>query len=302
MIRNLLSIIYILLTITNAQESMPYNKLTPFEQKVILQKATEPPWSGEYVNHHEDGIYRCKQCNAPLFRSEDKFDARCGWPSFDDAIPGAVKRIPDADGIRTEIVCANCGSHLGHVFTGEGLTPKNTRHCVNSVSLNFTPAEPQTGRAIFASGCFWGVEYHFQKLPGVISTSVGYTGGHKKNPTYQEVCSGTTGHQEAVEIKFDPEKVSYDDLLRLYFETHDFTQTDGQGPDIGEQYLPYIFYTDDDQRRVAEKLITILKEKGYPVATKLEPATTFWKAEEYHQDYYRKNGKVPYCHIYRKIF
>jgi len=302
MFRNLITLLYIFIAIANAQVNMPYNKLTPFEQKVILHKATEPPWSGKYVNHHEDGTYRCKQCNTPLYRSDNKFDSGCGWPSFDDAIPGAVKRIPDADGVRTEIVCANCGGHLGHVFTGEGFTPKNTRHCVNSASLNFVPGESETDRAVFASGCFWGVEYHFQKLPGVISTTVGYTGGHKENPTYQEVCSGTTGHKEAVEIKFNPEKIAYTDLLKLYFETHDFTQTDGQGPDIGEQYLSYIFYTSDEQRRVAEKLITILREKGYPVATKLEPATTFWEAEEYHQDYYQNNGKQPYCHIYRKIF
>jgi peptide methionine sulfoxide reductase msrA/msrB len=292
-------------TLTYTQVTMKYNELTPFEQKIILGKGTEKPWTGKYVNYKEAGTYLCKRCDAPLYRSADKFEAHCGWPSFDDEIPGAIKRVPDADGIRTEIVCANCGAHLGHVFEGENLTPKNIRHCVNSASLNFIPPEskmPQTERAIFAAGCFWGTEYHFQQAAGVISTTVGYTGGHKDKPTYREVCSGTTGHKEALEIIFDPARTTFEQLAKLFFEIHDFTQTDGQGPDLGEQYLSYIFYTNNEQQKVAEKLVEILRQKGYQVFTKIEPAATFWKAEDYHQDYYQNNGKQPYCHIYRKIF
>lgn len=242
---------------------MEYNKLTPFEQKVILFKATERPWSGEYDNHKEDGTYTCKQCNAPLYRSADKFDSHCGWPSFEDEIPGAVKRISDANGLRTEIVCANCNGHLGHVFSGERFTDKNIRHCINSVSLNFIPkeAEPVTEKAIFDSGCFWGTEYYFQKAPGVKSTTVGYTGGHKNSPSYKQVSSGCTGHKEAVEVIYDPAKSSYEALVKLYFETHDFTQTNGQGTDIGVQYLSYIFYANEEQQKVAEKLIKILQDK-----------------------------------------
>ncbi len=125
--------------LTTINNPMKYNKLTEFEQYVILKKGTERPGSGEYEHNHEKGTYVCKQCNAPLYKSDDKFDSHCGWPSFDDEIEGAVKRIPDKDGHRTEIVCANCGGHLGHVFMGERFTDKNTRHCVNSVSLKFIP-------------------------------------------------------------------------------------------------------------------------------------------------------------------
>ena len=138
----------------------------------------------------------------------------------------------------------------------------------------------KTDTAIFAGGCFWGVEYYMQKEPGVISTTVGYTGGTKQNPTYEEVCAHVTGHVEAIEIAFDPEKTTYEKVARLFFEIHDPTQANGQGPDIGEQYLSVVYYRNEEQKAIAEKLIGILKEKGYNVVTKVIPATTFLEGGE----------------------
>lgn len=280
---------------------MKFNKLTIEEEYVILKKGTEYPFTGEYVNHKVAGIYSCKQCDSPLYSSEDKFDSHCGWPSFDDEIAGKVKRIPDADGKRTEIVCAKCGGHLGHVFEGEGFTEKNTRHCVNSISMNFLPLT-QLDTAYFASGCFWGTQYHFMKAKGVVATAAGYMGGNTFSPTYKEVCTGNTGHIEVVEVIFDNQKTSFEDMVKLYYETHDFEQIGGQGPDIGEQYQSVVFYTDESQKKMTEKYIRILTDKGFKVATLLRSAPEFWAAEEYHQEYYDKKNGVPYCHTYKKIF
>lgn len=286
-------------------KEMKYNVLTEEEKKVILYKATERPFTGEYDNFFEKGLYACKQCNAPLFHSSAKFHSGCGWPSFDEEIQGAVLRIPDRDGMRTEIICANCGGHLGHVFEGEGFTPKNTRHCVNSLSLRFIP-ETEVSRhydtAVFASGCFWGTEFYFQKAKGVISTQVGFTGGHTQNPTYKQVCQGNTGHAEAVMVVFNPAETSYEELAKLFFETHNPEQRDGQGPDIGHQYRSAIFYKDEQQKKIAESLMEILRQKGYKIATELNKFEKFWIAEDYHQDYYQKTGGTPYCHHYTKRF
>jgi peptide methionine sulfoxide reductase msrA/msrB len=285
------------------KQPMKYNKLTPQEAAVIINKGTEYPYTGEYVNTKDSGTYVCRQCDTPLYNSNDKFDSHCGWPSFDDEIKGAVKRVPDADGRRVEIVCANCGGHLGHVFEGENYTAKNTRHCVNSISMKFIPTKQTTmEKAYFASGCFWGTEFYFMKKAGVTETTVGYMGGHVDNPTYKEVCTGTTGHIETTEVIFDTSKTSFEDLVKLYYETHNFEQVGGQGPDIGPQYQSVVFYVNENQKAIVEKYLNILKDKGFKPATLLKPAPVFWAAEDYHQEYYDKKNGTPYCHIYRKLF
>ena len=281
---------------------MKFNNLTQDEKYIIEQKGTEYRFSGIYNDFYEEGVYLCKKCNAPLYKSEDKFKSSCGWPSFDDEIVGAIKKVPDADGRRVEIVCQKCGGHLGHIFEGEGFTSKNIRHCVNSLSLNFKSKKENLKKAYFATGCFWGVEFLFQKQIGVLEVVSGYMGGDIENPTYEIVCSGFSGHLEVVEVVFDESIVSYGTLVKLFFEIHDFTQTNGQGPDIGTQYLSAIFYCDENQKNIAEDLIVQLEEKAYKVATTLRPKVKFYKAESYHQNYYNKSGKTPYCHSYRKVF
>lgn len=288
------------------RESKP---LSDYERSIIVDKGTEAAFSGEYLYNTRKGIYMCRQCGAPMYRSEDKFESSCGWPSFDDEIKGAVRRFPDADGERVEIMCARCEAHMGHVFTGEGYTPKDTRHCVNSISMVFVPANfqsretgPRLETAIFGRGCFWGVEYFMRKVPGVAATQCGFMGGTVRNPSYEEVCTGNTGHAEVVKVVFDPSKTSFEDLARLYFEIHETGQENRQGPDIGAQYRSEIFHVFSEQRETAERLIEELRSKGYRVVTRLSPADTFWIADISHQDYYTKRGGAPYCHYYKRKF
>ncbi len=171
--------------------TMRFRKLTPEEESVIVGKDTEIPFSGEYDKNFKPGIYTCRRCGAPLYHSKDKFDARCGWPSFDDALPGAIKRLPDPDGFRIEIECARCSAHLGHVFTGEMLTKKNVRHCVNSISMLFMPLEKvKTETIVLGGGCFWCTEAVFNMISGVLAAIPGYAGGSIVNPTYEQILRG----------------------------------------------------------------------------------------------------------------
>ena len=310
--KKVLSILMLLIAILNAQESKPWvnalNNLTPQERNVIVNKGTERAFSGKYVNTKEAGVYTCKVCNAPLYKSDDKFNSHCGWPSFDDAIKGAIKHKLDADGQRTEILCAKCNAHLGHVFKGEGMTNKNIRYCVNSISLNFEKKEKKIvttssiKKAYFAGGCFWGVEYHLESIKGVKDAISGFMGGTQKNPTYYDVVRKNTGHLETVEVIYDSNIVNYETLAKAFFEIHDPTQTNGQGPDIGSQYLSAIFVSNEEERKTVKKLIHILEKKGLKVATKILEKSDFYKAEDYHQDHYEKKGSKPYCHAYIKRF
>ena len=157
-------------------------------------------------------------------------------------------------------------------------------------------------KAHFAAGCFWGVEYYFKRLEGVLKTKVGFMGGSVVNPSYKLVKTGATEHLETIEMEYDSEKVSYEDLVRYFFEIHNFEQTDGQGIDIGSQYLSAIFYGSDDEKTTAEKVIAELAEMGYQVATKVRKAEAFYPAEDYHQNYLDERNEIPECHVYRRIF
>jgi peptide methionine sulfoxide reductase msrA/msrB len=162
--------------------------------------------------------------------------------------------------------------------------------------------EKNMSKAYFASGCFWGTEYWLMKAAGVKATTAGFMGGNVDQPAYQQVKTGTTGHLECVEVAYDATETNYGNLVQLFFETHDFTQTDGQGPDIGSQYLSCIFYANEEEKEIAEEYMNRLEKKGYKVATRLQPVSTFWIAEDYHQQYYEHKGTQPYCHNYKKIF
>ncbi len=272
--------------------------LTPAAKRIICGKATEYPNTGAYNSVVTQGTYLCRRCGIALFRGSSQFSSGCGWPSFDDEIAGAIKRSPDADGRRVEILCSRCNGHLGHVFTGELLTHKNLRHCVNSASIDFVVDDQviDTEEAIVAGGCFWGVDHFLKQIPGVVKVESGYTGGHTLDPSYEQICRGNTGHYEAVRVVYDRDKTDYHQVLKRFFEIHDPTQRTGQGPDLGQQYQSAVFYYDKEQLKEAESLIQILRKKGYQVVTHLLEVQVFWPAEDYHQDYYLKHQKAPYCH------
>jgi peptide methionine sulfoxide reductase msrA/msrB len=280
-----------------------YNILTPEEEKVIEGKGTEAPFSGVYEKYDHKGVYTCKKCGAFLYRSTEKFDAGCGWPSFDRSVPGAVRQVIDADGVRMEIMCERCGAHLGHIFTGEGYTPKNTRHCVNSISMGFIPhdeARTHTENIYFGGGCFWCIESVFKMITGVTSVMSGYAGGETADPTYEQVSSGTTGHAEVVEVSFDPTEISLEMLLRVFFDSHDPTTINRQGDDVGTQYRSTILTENEIQKEIVQKFIKQVDEKNIfddPIITKVESLRIFYPAENYHQDFFAKNPKAGYCQI-----
>ncbi len=284
-------------------------RLTPLQYEVTCNEATEPPFKNAYWDHKEAGIYVDVISGEALFSSKDKYDSGSGWPSFTKPIEEAqieYKADHQLGVQRTEVRSKSGQAHLGHVFQGEGFTPKDTRHCVNSISLELVKKEYDTKNSLsyayFAGGCFWGVEYYLEKLKGVKEVISGFMGGHTKNPTYYDVVYSKTGHLEAVEVVYDKSEISYEELAKVFFEIHDPTQANGQGPDIGEQYISGVFVSNEEEKKIILGLISKLETNGYKIATKIFDKKEFYKAEEYHQDYYDKKGSIPYCHGYTKRF
>ncbi|MBS3817883.1 bifunctional methionine sulfoxide reductase B/A protein [bacterium] len=284
--------------------------LTPEQYRVMRKGATEKPFTGEYNDHYEKGIYHCAGCGTPLFSSENKYDHGSGWPSFTRPVDKKYIQYKDDYSLlmkRSEVRCAVCGAHLGHVFS-DGPPPTHKHYCINSISLDFKPDnqsyppeestqskslshKSSSKKATFAGGCFWGVEYKFSQLKGVLSTTVGYTGGEVKKPTYAQVCTGNTGHAEAVHIIYDPSQITYKELLEYFFRIHDPTQINRQGPDRGTQYRSTIFYHTQEQKEAAQEMIARLNQSdrfNKPIATRIVPASKFYKAEDYHQNYLEK--------------
>ena len=269
-----------------------FSHLSSDEKHILKDKGTEAPFSGEYNDFFEPGVFICRACESPLYESNTKFNSGCGWPSFDDEIEGAIVRHEDLSGgrVRTEICCAKCEGHLGHVFEGEKITEKNTRHCVNSLSIRFIPHK-HLETATFGAGCFWHVEKIFRETKGVYLAHSGYMGGDTLNPTYKEICMGNTNHAEVVQINFNPKVISYTDLLNIFWRNHNPTTLNQQGPDIGTQYRSVIFYYSNSQKVSAEKSMEEEKNNfSNPIVTQIIPKDTFYRAEEYHQNYLNKNN------------
>jgi len=285
--------------------------LSPEEFRITRQKGTERAHSSEMCSLFEPAKYACACCNTLLFDAGEKFESGTGWPSFTQpAKDNSVKYHKDSSFgmVRIEALCNTCDAHLGHVFP-DGPKPSGLRYCMNAVALKKVESDEQ--KATFGGGCFWCTEAVFTELKGVEKVESGYSDGQIDNPTYREVCSGLTGHAEVVEVTYDPKEISFTDLLRIHLSTHNPTTLNRQGADIGTQYRSIIFYRNDEEKAIAETVIAEAQEVyDSPIVTELKPLVQFYKAEEYHQDYYKNNSEAGYCqavidpklHKFRQLF
>jgi peptide methionine sulfoxide reductase msrA/msrB len=298
------------------------------EQFAVTQKCgTEPPFRNAYWDNHKPGIYVDVVSGEPLFSSLDKFDSGTGWPSFTQPVKGTdivEKKDSDLGMVRTEVRSKAADSHLGHVFDDGPSDKGGLRYCINSAALKFVPLEemdqagygqylepfvkagltkaPMHETAILAGGCFWGMEEIIRKIPGVIKTTVGYSGGATPDPTYEEVCTGSTGHAESIEVVFDSSRLSYEALLDYFFRMHDPTTLNRQHNDVGTQYRSAIFYNSETQQKTAESVKARWDKSGKfdrPITTEITAAGKFYSAEEYHQKYLVKHPGGYTCHVLR---
>ncbi len=312
---------------SNEMNNETYKKqiesLTPLQKKVTQANGTEKPFDNEYWDNKREGIYVDVVSGKPLFSSTDKFDSSSGWPSFTKPIEQSmISKHKDVSffGVRTEIRSKDADSHLGHVFTDGPRDKGGLRYCINSAALKFIPKEnlakqgygkymklfadtSHYQKALLAGGCFWGMEELFHHKEGVIDVIVGYTGGTTKSPTYNKIKQGNTSHAESVKITFDPKIISYEKLLKFFFQIHDATTLNRQGNDVGTQYRSAIFYLNDEQKTTAKKVIDAANESDNwqtPIVTEIRQADEFYTAEGYHQDYLQKNPNGYTCHFIRK--
>jgi peptide methionine sulfoxide reductase msrA/msrB len=285
-------------------------RLTPEQYRITQKAGTEAAFCGNLLDNKKTGVDCCVVCGLPLFTSEHKFNSGTGWPSFHSPFdPQHIKEKEDRSHgmVRTEITCTRCDAHLGHVF-GDGPQPTGRRYCLNSEAMAFyeegqegppasRPANVVT--AYFAGGCFWGIEHYFAQGPGVLNATSGYMQGHVENPTYEQVCTGATGHAESVKVVYDENLITYRRLLEAFFALHDPTQLNRQGPDVGTQYRSGVYYVNDKQRDEALALIEELTGEARfgdrTIVTEVQQAKTFYPAEDYHQGYIERAGRA--CHV-----
>jgi peptide methionine sulfoxide reductase msrA/msrB len=283
--------------------------LSPDLYAVAREADTERAFTGTMWNSETKGTYYCATCGYKLFKSNQKFTSSCGWPSFfeQDNKESITFKEDNSFGMkRVEANCGRCNSHLGHLFD-DGPEPTGKRYCMNAISLDFVPdgvipnkSQGNLETIILGGGCYWCVEAVYENLEGVTKVVSGFSGGTVENPSYEEVCTGTTGAAEVVEITYDKTKTNLDEIFKVFFTVHDPTTLNRQGADIGTQYRSAIFYKNDEQKKAAESIINELntnKVYSSKIVTTLEAFKKFYPAEDYHQNYYENNKEQGYCRM-----